>query len=126
VDGVLPVPLHFWRHTWRGYNQAELIAQIFCKKTGLPLMENVLARRRRTRPQTTLRREERVHNVTGAFKVEVNAVGAAVRGKRILLLDDVCTTGATLDACAQALKDAGAHSVSALTVARQTRKTSIH
>ncbi len=116
VEGVLPVPLYFWRKRRRGYNQSELLATVFCRETSFPLMTGVLRRRKPTRTQTELGREERFANVENAFEVEKPE---NVRGKNLLLIDDVCTTGATLDACARALKTAGARRVGALTVARQ-------
>jgi len=116
ADGVVPVPLHFWRRWRRGYNQAALLAHALSKKTGLPVIEGAVERRRPTRSQTNLKRERRVINVWGAFQVRDKT---RVKGKSLLLVDDVCTTGATLEACARALRHAGAKSVSALTVARQ-------
>jgi competence protein ComFC len=116
VERVVPVPLHFWRRRARGYNQAELLARSFCGWTGLPLDAGALGRRRATKSQTDLDRDARRENVRDAFEVR-RAEGVA--GKNILLIDDVCTTGATLDACARALRRAGAKRVLAMTVARQ-------
>ncbi len=113
--GLVPVPLHFWRERRRGYNQAVLLAERLSERTGRPLL-NVLYRRRATPSQTALDREERFRNVADAFQTRR---GADVRGKTLLLVDDVCTTGATLEACARALKAAGARRVYALTAARQ-------
>ncbi len=116
VDAVAAVPLHFWRMRRRGYNQAELLARAFCRETGLPWAGRCLVRKRITRSQTELDLEKRFANVEGAFIVRKTE---RVKGKTILLIDDVCTTGATLEACAAALKDAGAKSVHGLTAARQ-------
>lgn len=116
VDLVLPVPLHWFRERKRGYNQALVLARDFGRKTGLPVRGDVLARERATRPQTDLGRDERRENVEGAFRVRRPE---AVKGKTVLLVDDVCTTGATIEACARALKEAGARRVGALTAARQ-------
>jgi ComF family protein len=116
VDAALPVPMGFWRRHARGYNQAEELAAPFCRAAGLPLLRGALVRRRTTRSQTALDREQRWENVRGAFRV---ARPQDVRGRRLLLIDDVCTTGATLEACAEALKEAGAKRVYGLTVARQ-------
>ena len=100
----------------RGYNQSELLARAFCKATGLSLNTASLVRVRDTDSQTKLGREARISNMTGAFEVK-NAT--AVKGKIILLMDDVATTGATLEACAQALRKAGAKRVMAYTFARE-------
>lgn len=116
IEGVVPVPLHFWRKHGRGYNQSELLAKSFCASTGISLAEGVLKRLRATRTQTELKREDRFLNVENAFAVRR---ADAVRGRSLLVVDDVCTTGATLEACARALKTAGARQVCALTVARQ-------
>lgn len=116
VDRVVPVPLHFWRQRGRGYNQAELLARAFSAWTGVPLAAKALKRRQMTRSQTDLDREARRENVRDAFRVRDYE---EIIGKQILLIDDVCTTGATLDACARALRRAGAKRVLAMTVARQ-------
>lgn len=113
---VIPVPLFPKRAKKRGYNQSELLARAFCKATGLSLNTASLVRVRDTDSQTKLGREARVSNMTGAFEVK-NAT--AVKGKIILLMDDVATTGATLEACAQALRKAGAKRVMAYTFARE-------
>jgi ComF family protein len=114
VDAVVPVPLHWLRERGRGYNQALVLAEYFGRKTGLPVVRALA--RRRSPSQTELRREERLENVRDAFRA---ARPELARGKSLLLVDDVCTTGATLEACARALKAAGARRVAALTVARQ-------
>lgn len=116
VDAVVPVPLHWLRERKRGYNQALVLARAFGRKADLPILGNVLRRRRATRPQTELGREDRRTNVADAFFVKRPEL---VKGKTLLLVDDVCTTGATLEACARALKDVGARRVGALTAARQ-------
>jgi ComF family protein len=117
-DAVTAVPLHFWRRWRRGFNQADLLARSFCKEVGMPYLDGILIRGRATRSQTTLRQEERAANVERAFRVPIPA---RVRGRRLLLIDDVCTTGATLEACARALRQAGARAVEALVVARQVQ-----
>ena len=93
---VVAVPLHWFRERMRGYNQAAALAGAFAAKAGMPVLEGVLRRRRATRTQTELGRRERGENVRGAFEVRRPE---AVKGKAILLVDDVCTTGATLEAC---------------------------
>ena len=111
---LVPVPLHHGRLRERGYNQAALLTRELGKTVGLPISEDSLARVRATRPQVELGPQERKENVYGAFRCS----DVQLKGKRILLIDDVCTTGATLQACSIALKQAGARSVWALTLAR--------
>ena len=123
VDLVVPVPLHVKRFRKRGFNQSLLLICQWDRwaralndgKWDLEIGGGVLARTRQTRPQTGLDRKNRLKNIKNAFAV-VNA--ADVRDKRILLVDDVFTTGTTADACAGALKQAGARQVDVLTVAR--------
>jgi len=113
-DVIVPVPLHLQRLRERGYNQAALLAQELSKSTGLPLWDGALKRVRQTRPQVELSAEERRENVKGAFL----CLERRVQGKRVLLVDDVCTTGATLEACSEALRAGGARSVWGFTLAR--------
>lgn len=113
-DGIVPVPLHWRRHLARGYNQAERIARPLADRLGLPCAL-VLSRRRATPPQSLLGKTDRLANLRRAFRVPRPA---RVRGLRILLVDDVATTGATLDAAASALKKAGAAAVTALVTGR--------
>jgi ComF family protein len=112
ADLVIPVPLHFRRYYRRGFNQAYELA----RHLELPCVR-ALKRRRATVTQTDLPEAERHRNVTGAFAVR-RAARRSVRGSVALLVDDVSTTGATLDACAAALLEAGAREVRALTAAR--------
>ncbi|MDQ6624047.1 MAG: ComF family protein, partial [Verrucomicrobiota bacterium] len=113
-DLVVPVPLHSARKRERGFNQAELLAEIFCARAGLPL-SLALERVRYTTTQTAFDRAERMENLRDAFRLRRNA---DVRGCRVLLIDDVLTTGATLSECARVLKVGGATSVHAATAAR--------
>lgn len=113
-DGVVPVPLHWWRWITRGYNQAERIAQPLASRLTVPVVE-ALRRSRPTRAQTSLGRAARATNLRSAFAVPRPG---RVRGLRLLLVDDVATTGATLDAAAAALMRAGADSVTAVAAAR--------
>jgi competence protein ComFC len=112
---VIPVPLHFLKRHGRGFNQAELLGRGLAEGVGVPLLSGVLVRRRWTWAQARLGRDQRKTNVAGAFVVRNPEF---IREKRLLLVDDVCTTGATLESCANALKEAGARSVDALTLAR--------
>ncbi len=114
-DAVVPVPLHPARERARGYNQSALIARYLTAGSGIPVMPGWLARTRDTPPQVGRDLTARRANVDGAFACPNPA---AVRGTRIVILDDVATTGATLDACAAALRAAGAAWVRALVVAR--------
>lgn len=112
VDGVVPVPLYSVRYRERGYNQAELLASAFCHSVQLPLYAGWLVRQRSTQSQVGLTAGERRRNVEDAF-----IATDAVLGKRLLLIDDVYTTGATMRACAQAALDAGAVAVYGLALA---------
>jgi ComF family protein len=116
ADLVVPVPLHWRRRLARGYNQAEQIAHPLAALLGLPC-RTLLRRRRATPPQTSLPRAARLANLRAAFAVRAAASPAAA-GRRILLIDDVSTTGATLDAAARALKRAGTAAVIAAVAAR--------
>ncbi len=114
IDVLVPVPLHAARLRERGYNQAALLAREMARRVGLAVDERVLVRRRATASQVKLDADQRKANVRAAF----HCSGDGLTAKRILLIDDVCTTGATLEACAAALYDGGARSVQALTLAR--------
>ena len=109
---VVPVPLHPDRIKERGFNQSELMARAFCQRSGLTLMTDVLLRTRHTPHQIGLTAAERRRNVEAAFDAS-----PAVAGQTLLLIDDVYTTGATLNACAAATRQAGAAHVYALTLA---------
>jgi ComF family protein len=112
---VVPVPLHPARLAERGFNQSGLLAGRVARRMSAPLWPSALSRARDTPPQATLRREARVANVNSAFAAREPE---HVRGRVILLIDDVCTSGATLDACANALLTAGASSVHRAVLAR--------
>jgi len=115
ADGILAVPLDAGRGRERGYNQAALLAAPVAHTLALPVLSEVLGRTRPTRPQVGLGARERRANVRGAFAC---LDPAAVAGRRLLVVDDVMTTGATLEACAEALCAAGAAQVYGLVVAR--------
>ncbi len=114
TDCVVPVPQHRARRRQRGYNQAEAVARGVADAVRARLDTHSLLRRRNTRSQTTLDAEERRVNTTGAFLARTGAV----EGLIVMVVDDVCTTGATLNECATALLDAGASRVTAATLAR--------
>src|SRR5438094_9657393 len=113
-DIIVPVPLHATRLRARGFNQASLLAALFSAQTSISY-KTLLERIRYTTTQTALERSERMENLHNAFRLRKNA---DVRGLRVLLIDDVLTTGSTLSECARVLKRAGALSVLAATAAR--------
>jgi len=117
ADVLVAVPLHSRRQRTRGYNQSLLLAREVSRRLDLPLAAEALFRRRDTPPQArAMEADARRRNVAGAFDCRPGAVA----GRRVLLVDDVTTTGATLDACARALLAEGeASSVWALTFARE-------
>ncbi|CAO3441608.1 Competence protein F homolog, phosphoribosyltransferase domain; protein YhgH required for utilization of DNA as sole source of carbon and energy [Azospirillum argentinense] len=117
ADLLAPVPLHRLRLFRRRYNQAALLAQAAGRQAGRPVIPDLLVRRRSTPSQGGLDRSGRRRNVQGAFAVRPG-LEARVAGKRIVLVDDVLTTGATLSECARVLRRAGAERVDALTLAR--------
>jgi ComF family protein len=116
ADVILPVPLHRWRLWTRRFNQSAFLAQRISALSGTPWRHDVLVRARRTRAQVGLDQEARRKNVRNAFAVPPDLL-AAVAGRSVLLVDDVRTTGATAEACALALRSAGAARVSLLTFA---------
>jgi ComF family protein len=117
-DVIVPVPLH-WRRQWqRGFNQSEVLAWGIARRTGIPVVK-ALGRVQATVTQASLGNIKRRRNVAAAFRCKRAVL---VAGKRILLIDDVMTTGATAAACALALKRAGAIKVALLTVARVDRR----
>jgi ComF family protein len=114
-DVVIPVPLHHRRMWWRGFNQAALLAMTISRRLGKPIEMDSLMRSRMTTPQTSQDHDARRRNVRRAFSVKRPA---RIKGRRILLVDDVMTTGATVDECARVLVAAGATRVDVLTLAR--------
>jgi ComF family protein len=119
IDVIVPVPLSRLRLILRHFNQAAVLAGELSRQTGVPMDPLVLARVRRTQSQVGMTREQRRRNVAGAFRVpERRRTG--LRGRNVLLIDDVLTTGATAEACARALKRAGAARVDVLTLALVT------
>lgn len=120
ADLIAPVPLHRWRLWARRYNQAALLALALGRLTGVPAVPDLLVRRRSTPTQGGLSRAGRERNVAGAFALRPERTETA-KGARILLVDDVFTTGATVSECARVLKRAGAARVDVLTLARVAR-----
>jgi ComF family protein len=117
-EALVGVPLHPRRLRERGYNQSSLIATELGRRIGLPVIEDCLIRVKQAQPQVKAADvEERRRNVADAFVCRDERVS----GKQIILIDDVCTSGATLESCAAALKNKGAKSVWGLTLAREIR-----
>ncbi|MEO0137515.1 MAG: ComF family protein [candidate division WOR-3 bacterium] len=113
ADLLVPVPLFWWKKLHRSYNQAELLARIISQQTSIPLMD-ALVRIRPTRTQTRLDPKGRRRNVAGAFRIKK---GLTVAEKKVILIDDVMTTGATIKECARILKTAGAKEIYSLVAA---------
>lgn len=114
IDMIIPVPLHKSRQRQRGYNQAELIGKYVSMLLGIPLEVNNLIKISESKSQSVLSRNERLTNVEGLFRV--SSIDK-MRNKRILIIDDIITTGSTVNECSKALKQAGAVSVIAVAIA---------
>jgi len=121
ADVIVPVPLHRWRLWWRRFNQAMVLAKAVSSESGMPCDPFLLARIKRTRRQVGLTKAQRQENLQGAFRVPVEAK-ARPKGKRVLLIDDVLTTGSTANAASRALLRAGAASVDVLAFARVVKE----
>ena len=120
ADLIAPVPLHWTRLLRRRYNQAALLAQAVGRAAGIEVEVDLLRRQRRTARLAGMGPKDRARTVKGAITVPA-ARSTRVKNRRVLLIDDVLTTGATVDACARALLDAGARAVDVLTLARVVR-----
>ena len=123
---IIPVPLHWRRYNWRGFNQSELLANEIAKKSNLEVNNKLLIRRRNTKPQTKIKSmSERRKNIKGAFKIDIVGMGLKpiptelLKNKNIIIVDDVCTTLATLNECALVIKKAGAKKVWGVAAARR-------
>jgi ComF family protein len=125
TDGVIPVPLHRFRLWRRRYNQSAILARRISKDAGRAFCPGLLRRSRATRSQTGLNHDERRRNVSNAFIVPEDS-HPLVAGKSFVLIDDVRTTGATLQACTRALKEAGAARVDVLTFALVHKPKQLH
>lgn len=120
VDYIIPVPLHYYRFLGRRYNQAALLAGALARASDTPWLPDALHRIRPTQRQTALKGIARRRNVEGAFAVHPRHA-EPLRGKTVLLVDDVFTTGATLNECTKALHQAGVRDVFVVTLARRVR-----
>ena len=120
-DVIVPMPLHWFKQWQRGFNQADVLAREVGKKWNVPV-RGVVRRKKATRPQAGLTNAKRRANVQGAFKI---SRGRSLAGMRVLLVDDVVTTGATASACARVLKRAGAAHVALLALARTDRRQAV-
>jgi ComF family protein len=117
ADLILPVPLYPARLWWRRFNQSAMLANALCRLCGIEADCFVLKRVKRTASQVGLSADQRRRNVAGTFRID-KAHASRVKGKRVVVIDDVVTTGATADACARALKRARAARVDILALAR--------
>ncbi len=114
VDIIIPIPMHFFRRMIRSYNHAQILALYLARQTNKQFTPFILKKSKFTRTQTSLTKKERKHNLKGSFEV-INA--QTLKGKSVLLVDDVMTTGSTANVCSQVLKTFGAASVKVLTIA---------
>jgi ComF family protein len=112
-DGIVPIPMHRRKARQRGFNQAELLAAELARRTKHPLRTALVKKAEERQPQSSLARDERAANVRGSF-----VASSRVHGQSILLVDDICTTGETMNACATELLRKGARRVCAVVVAR--------
>ena len=122
ADAMVAVPLHSDRQKERGYNHAQLLAEVCAKRAGVPFHEHMLVRHRATLPQVGLSMKERYLNISGAFLCTPAYATGALVGRTIVIIDDVATTGATLEACAAPLFIAGAREVRGLVLAHSGGK----
>jgi ComF family protein len=121
ADALVPVPLHRWRMLKRGFNQSGLLAQAVSARTGVPSLLDGLVRRTATKSQQGLGALERTRNITSSSFEVPSSRWSRIEGQRLILIDDVLTTGSTLSACASVLQHAGAASVDVLVLARVVR-----
>jgi len=118
ADMLIPVPLHSERQQQRGFNHASLLAEVCSANLGVPMNDSILVRHRATVAQVDLHPRERYQNVAGAFACTSGSASGALYGRRIVIIDDVSTTSATLEACATPLFAAGAKEIWGLVLAR--------
>lgn len=117
-DCLVPVPLHFYRENWRGFNQAELMAEVVSSRMTDVRLEKLLVRMKNTKQQVTMKtKEEREENIRGAFKINEKFKNSKLKKLKILLVDDVFTSGADMRECTKVLKKAGVELVWGLALA---------
>src|SRR5207247_11322163 len=119
ADMLIPVPLHSERQEQRGFNHASLLAEVCSANIGVPMNDSILVRHRATVAQVDLHPRERYQNVAGAFACTSGSASGALFGRRIVIIDDVSTTSATLEACATPLFAAGPKEVRGLVLGRR-------
>jgi ComF family protein len=121
ADCIVPVPLSRTRYAERGFNQSYLLARSVARHAGVDFLGSALCRKGNAAPQSSVSsQQERITNLTDHFTVRAGFADS-IRGRRVLLIDDVLTTGVTASACARALFESGAHSVDVLTIARSLK-----
>ncbi|WP_371218649.1 ComF family protein [Orientia tsutsugamushi] len=114
ADYIIPVPIHRFKLLLRGYNQAQVLGKYLSDIAKLPIKSNILIKYKWTKSQTKLTKKERIKNISGSFRINNSEI---IKNKKIILLDDVVTTGTTVNLCTKLLKNAGAKSVFVLCIA---------
>ena len=114
---LVPIPLHISRKFWRGFNQAELLAKMISKKRSIPV-KNLLKRNKKTHSQAKLKRIDRINNLKNAFFLRSSFSKIDLINKKIILVDDIATTGATFESAAQALRNEGFKEIYGLAICR--------
>ncbi len=114
-DMILPIPIHAKRKRERGYNQSELVAKEVAKALNIQIQNDILLKQKNTKPQSSLKREDRLKNVQGVYKIKNRN---KIQEKSIVIFDDIYTTGATTKQCRKMLKEAGAKRVGIFTIAK--------
>lgn len=122
IDYIVPVPIHIKRYFKRGYNQSELVARFFSEKFNKVMLKNVIIKTKNTKPQSLLTASNRKKNVCNAYRIKNSK---HIYGKTILLVDDIYTTGATVNECAKVLKENGAKKIIVATIAKATAENHV-
>jgi ComF family protein len=116
-DIIIPVPISYQRYKQRGYNQSLLLAKEISKNVGLKLMPNVLKKSKNTVAQSTLNREERIANIENVYSINKKQLDK-IENKKVLILDDIYTTGSTVNECSKMLKNANTKDIGVITIAK--------
>lgn len=122
IDYIIPVPIHIKRYFKRGYNQSELVARFLSQNLKKRMLKSVIVKIKNTRPQSLLTASKRKKNVCGAYKIKNSKL---INGKTILLVDDIYTTGATVNECAKVLKENGVKKIIVATIAKATAENHV-